>query len=53
MEDHVADEWRYMCMSRPIKPVPREEIPEVGADPLGQYDGKRVRYRPGFGFSDA
>lgn len=19
-EDHVADEWRYMCMSRPIKP---------------------------------
>lgn len=20
-EDHVADEWRYACMSRPIKPV--------------------------------
>lgn len=21
MEDHVADEWRYMCMARPIKPT--------------------------------
>lgn len=21
MEDHVADEWRYFCMSRPIKPI--------------------------------
>lgn len=20
-EDHIADEWRYMCMSRPIKPI--------------------------------
>ena len=26
MEDHVADEVRYMCMSRPIKPV--AEVPE-------------------------
>jgi hypothetical protein len=24
-EDHVADEVRYFCMSRPIKPVIREE----------------------------
>ena len=21
-EDHVADEWRYACMSRPVSPVP-------------------------------
>jgi len=51
MEDHVADEWRYMCMARPIKPVPRTEPPVIGYDPLDQYQGKRVRYRPGFGSS--
>ena len=22
-EDHVADEWRYMCMARPITPQPQ------------------------------
>ena len=34
MEDHCADEWRYMCMSRPIKPtVPREASP-ILFDPL-------------------
>lgn len=49
LEDHVADEWRYACMSRPIKPVVREEPETVGADPLDQYAGKRVRYMPGFG----
>ena len=32
-EDHVADEVRYMCMSRPIKPrVPAERDPFL-ADP--------------------
>lgn len=46
---NCADEWRYACMSRPIKPVPREEPEIVGADPLNQYAGKRVRYMPGFG----
>jgi hypothetical protein len=37
LEDHVADEVRYMCMSRPIKPIiPREEqVYQV--DPLNQY----------------
>lgn len=37
-EDHIADEWRYMCMSRPIRPVVlREEKPAVHvADPLDQ-----------------
>ena len=37
MEDHVADEWRYMCMSRPIKP--RREVKErvLLSDPLNQF----------------
>lgn len=37
LEDHVADEWRYFCMSRPIEPmaVPEEKI--VTFDPLNQY----------------
>lgn len=48
MEDHVCDEWRYMCMSRPIKPVQRELPPEIAADPLDQYKDLRVRRRPGF-----
>ena len=49
LEDHVCDEWRYMCMARPIKPVVREEPEEVGADPLEQFTGRRVRYLPGYG----
>jgi len=36
MEDHVADETRYFCMSRPIKPIlPAEEKPMM-YDPLNQ-----------------
>ena len=49
LEDHVADEWRYMCMARPIKPTVREEPELVGIDPLNQFTGQRVRWRPGFG----
>lgn len=39
-EDHAADEWRYFCMSRPIKPyeTPTEYAPPYGIDPLGQFD---------------
>lgn len=34
LEDHVADEWRYFCMSRPILPILHEnQEPEY--DPLG------------------
>jgi hypothetical protein len=38
-EDHAADETRYFCMSRPIKPhIPEEVVlPAYGADPLDQY----------------
>ena len=36
LEDHVADEVRYMCMSRPIKPVAKQPDREIGEDPLNQ-----------------
>ena len=25
LEDHVADEWRYMCMARPVQPLRQVE----------------------------
>ena len=33
-EDHIADEVRYMCMARPIKPRVRKENLWLGDDPL-------------------
>ena len=36
MEDHVADEWRYFCMSRPIKPRMHHAEPVILNDPLNQ-----------------
>ena len=41
LEDHVADETRYMCMSRPIKPVIKAKQIEIGEDPLNQRTPKR------------
>ena len=43
-EDHIADEWRYMCMSRPIKPVVRT-APKVliTGDPLNQIGGNAIK----------
>ena len=40
-EDHIADEWRYMCMSRPIEPVilKRPQV-EFTSDPLDQLGGR-------------
>ena len=47
LEDHVADETRYMCMSRPIAPpVPREKI-EITDDPLDLIKEARERQRRG------
>ena len=37
LEDHVADEWRYMCMSRPIKPIRTEKEQIILTDPLNQF----------------
>lgn len=42
MEDHVADEVRYMCMSRPIKPLAEGKVELVYGDPLDQFNfGKK------------
>ena len=36
-EDHVADEWRYMCMSRPIKPRTIKPASTFNQGPLHQF----------------
>lgn len=47
-EDHVADEVRYMCMARPIKPVAVQERKAKPYNPLddnetyGRYDWMRM-----------
>ena len=43
LEDHVADEARYMCMSRPIKPALPVEQKTVLSDPLNQFRGRHGR----------
>ena len=42
-EDHIADEWRYALMSRPIKPVVPEEPAPLLMDPLNQLQHARRR----------
>jgi hypothetical protein len=37
LEDHVMDETRYMCMSKPVKPIVPEEKKPILSDPLNQY----------------
>lgn len=41
MEDHIYDEWRYVCMSRPIPPRMKRFVPRVDPnnvdDPLNIY----------------
>jgi hypothetical protein len=41
LEDHIADEWRYMCMSRPIKPLKPVEKKTILSDPLNMFTNKR------------
>lgn len=36
MEDHIADETRYMCMARPVAPLRQVEKRRVLSDPLDQ-----------------
>ena len=42
-EDHLYDQWRYVCMKRRISPTPRaaKEVPK--ADPLNMW---KDTYRP-------
>ena len=37
LEDHIADETRYVCMSRPVKPI--REVPRrtILSDPLDMF----------------
>lgn len=37
LEDHVSDEWRYACMSRPISPMRPVEKKQIFYDPLDQF----------------
>lgn len=38
---NCADETRYMCMSRPIKPIIPVEPKEIVIDPLDMFKNKR------------
>ena len=40
LEDHVADETRYMCMSRPVKPIIPVEPKVIVSDPLDMFKNK-------------
>jgi hypothetical protein len=42
-EDHVADEWRYFCMTDPIKPRVKAPDARPVFDPLNQYAKRRNR----------
>jgi hypothetical protein len=41
MEDHVCDEWRYMCMSRPVKPIRSIPKRQILSDPLNMFHKER------------
>ena len=41
LEDHVADEVRYMCMSRPVKPIKVIEKRQILSDPLNMFTDRR------------
>lgn len=38
-EDHAADEWRYVCMARPVRPIAAAAPQIPAADPLNQRSG--------------
>ena len=44
LEDHVADEVRYMCMSRPIAPRINRQAKLAITDPLNQLSAVKKRY---------
>ena len=41
LEDHVADEWRYLCMSRPVTPMRPVKERTIVNDPLNQFQKRR------------
>ena len=42
-EDHIADEWRYFCMSRPVTPKEIKQVRIPDADPLDMLKDMRER----------
>ena len=40
-EDHIADEWRYLCQAHKIEPVREVEQRSVLSDPLNQFGGSQ------------
>lgn len=44
LEDHCPDEVRYMCMSRPIKPIVPKKNKIILSDPLDQFGGRNKYY---------
>lgn len=43
LEDHCPDEVRYMCMSRPVKPIIPVERKPILSDPLNQFSDTQRR----------
>lgn len=41
LEDHCPDEVRYMCMSRPVKPIIPVERKVILSDPLNQFSDQQ------------
>ena len=46
-EDHIADEVRYMCMARPIKPKIEPITQEYDGDPLNLLGDQKIYSRYG------
>jgi hypothetical protein len=43
LEDHIMDETRYMCMSRPIQPIVPVKRKPIVSDPLNQFTKDQLR----------
>lgn len=43
LEDHVADEARYMCMSRPVEPIVPPKREAIISDPLDMFSDTQRR----------
>lgn len=54
MEDHIYDEWRYVCMARPIKPREKHTAREIDVnnidDPLNMIRDQQAEKRRGYDY---
>lgn len=44
LEDHVADEVRYLCMSRPVTPLVKKDAEPIYFDPLNQMGRRKNKW---------